>query len=323
MLEKALPPTKKPFSFLLAFVATTCLLGFGATTVCAQNQGTQQFTTTINGATIAYSITGASGTPILLIHGYPLNGDLFEKQRQALSASYEVITMDVRGFGNSVAPDTQGTYDLYASDALALLDYLNIPQAIIGGHSMGGGIVTRLYQLAPTRFLGLILNDAAVMPPPTVEQNMWRGYQRQATEMGANVLFLPLLLPEFLTGHTRATRPALVVKVSNQVRAASLNGLIGGAHALETRPDLRPVFPTITVPTLILYGQEDSLTPMEQAQMISSEIPGSTLAIIPGASHGVIREAAGQANAVIASWLSSNFGTATITSQAAKNADID
>ncbi len=206
---------------------------------------------------------------------------------------------------------------------LALLDQLNIQQAIIGGHSMGGAVTLRMYQLAPQRFLGMILNDAAAMPPPTVEQAMWRGYQRQAREMGANVLFLPLLLPEFLTGATRNARPSLVTKVSDQVRAASLNGLIGGAHALETRPDFRPEFATITVPTLLLWGEEDSLTPMEQAKLISSEIPNQTLVIIPGASHGVIREAASEANAAISSWLTNNFGGTATPAQAARPEQAD
>ncbi len=298
--------------FFLPLLAAACFLALGANNAVAQNQGTQQFTASINGATIAYTITGASGTPIVLIHGYPLDGDLFERQRQALSATNEIITVDLRGFGKSIAPDSNGTIDIYANDVLALLDQLNIQQAIIGGHSMGGAVTLRMYQLAPQRFLGMILNDAAAMPPPVAEQFMWRGYQRQATEMGANVLFIPLLLPEFLTGATRATHPALVAQVSDQVRAASLNGLIGGAHALQTRPDFTSEFATITVPTLLLWGQEDSLTPMEQAQMLNSEIPHPTLVIIPGASHGVIREASGKANAAISSWLASNFGgTAT------------
>ena len=103
----------------------------------------------------------------------------------------------------------------------------------------------------------------------------------------------------------------MVAAVTDQIKAASTNGLIGGAHALQTRPDFTSLFSTIAVPTLILYGQEDSLTPMEQAKKLHTMISGSQLTIIPGATHGVIREAATEANAVILSWLSSNFSGST------------
>lgn len=289
-------------------VVLTCLAGVGgAATLRAQDQGTQRFTAAVNGAQIAYSVTGANGPTVVLIHGYPLNGDLFEKQRRALSAaSFRVITVDLRGFGGSVAPDEQGSVDLYADDVLALMNQLGIGRAIIGGHSLGGAITLRLYQRAPERFLGMILNDAAAFPPPVVEQFTWRGYQQQARELDPSS-FVPLLLPEFLTGATRDTRPNVVAKVQNQILAASRNGLVGGARALETRPDLRLVLFNVTVPTLILEGQEDSLTPMEQAATLNRAIPGSTLVVVPGASHGVIREAAAAANAAILDWLGRSF----------------
>ena len=293
--------TKKALSHLPC-VVLACLLGCGTSAARAQDQGTQSSIADINGARIAYTITGASGPTIVLIHG-----NLFEKQRRALSAaSYRVITVDLRGFGDSTAPDDQGSIDLYVDDVLALLDRLGVSQAIIGGHSMGGAITLRLYQRAPGRFLGMILNDAAALAPPIVEQFMWRGYQEQTRQLDPSSV-VPLLLPEFLTGLTRSTRPTLVTKVTNQILAASRNGLVGGAHALETRPDLRGVFGNITVPTLILEGEEDSLTPMEQAVGLNRAIASSTLTIIPGASHGVIREAAAASNAAILDWLARNF----------------
>ena len=307
----------------LSLLALLCLSGFGVLRSHAQTAPTQRFTAAINGAQIAYTITGDAPETILLIHGYPLNGDLFAKQRRGLSARYRVITLDLRGFGGSVAPDDQGTIDLYARDVLGLLDQLGIQQAIIGGHSMGGAITLRLYELAPERFRAMFLNDAAAFPPPTVEQNMWIGYQQQAREPGGAASLLPLLLPEFLTGDARATRTSLVRKVSQQVLAASVNGLVGGAHALQTRPDFSTTFPNINVPTLILYGQEDSLTPMEQGQMLHTAIAGSELVIVPGASHGVIRQQPGVATAAILDWADRNLDGASATPQATPATSAD
>lgn len=283
---------------LLPLLAAS-LLSLGA--FSAQAQTTQRYTAAINGAQIAYTITGDAAETLLLIHGYPLNGELFAKQRKGLSARFRVVTVDLRGFGDSVAPDNQGTIDLYAQDVLALMDQLGIAQAVIGGHSMGGAVTLRLYELAPTRFRAMILNDAAAFAPPVVEQNMWIGYQQQAPVLGGASL-VPLLLPEFLTGADRNSRPGLVQKVSEQILAASVNGLVGGAHALQTRPSFSTTFPTITVPTLIIYGEEDSLTPMEQAKRLNVAITGSELVIVPGATHGVIREQPGVANKAILDW---------------------
>ena len=294
---------------ILPLIAVLLFLGLSATNAEGQFARTRKYILNdINGASIYYTITGIRGEPIVLIHGYPLNGDLFERQRRVLGFANTVITVDLRGFGRSTAPDDQASIDLYASDVLTLLDRLNIQKAIIGGHSMGGAVVLQMYQRDPNRFRGMILNDAAAFPPPTIEQFLWRGYQQQSREMGAASL-VPILLPEFLTGRTRNERPELVTTVTDLILAASVNGLVGGAKALETRPDFRPLFPTISVPTLLLYGEEDSLTPMEQAKMLDMMIPNSELNIVRGATHGVIREEADIANTVILDWLNRNFST--------------
>lgn len=254
----------------------------------------------INGARIFYTSTGR-GEPLILIHGYPLSGELFKRQRERLSRRFRVITIDLRGFGRSVAPDEQGSIDIYANDVLALMDFLNIKKAIIGGHSMGGITTLNMYRRAPSRFKGMILIDTTAAPPPTVEQFQWRGYAQQSREMGAESL-LPLLLPQFLTGDTRLSRPRLTMDVSDIIRQASLNGLVGGANALAERQDLRSVLPTITVPTLILFGLEDPLTSFEVGQMLRAGISDSLLALIPNASHAAILERAQEANAVIRFW---------------------
>ena len=93
----------------------------------------------MNGAHIAYTAVGR-GAPILLLHGYPLSGELFARNRDALAAAgYRVITLDHRGFGNSTAPEGEsGPIQTYARDALAVMDQLGVQKAIIGGISMGG-----------------------------------------------------------------------------------------------------------------------------------------------------------------------------------------
>lgn len=130
---------------------------------------TREGSAEINGATIHYTVSG-QGSPILLIHGYPLSGELFSRNRVALSGSHQVITMDLRGFGQSSAPVSDpGSLQSYARDALGLLDTLNIQKAVIGGMSMGGPVVFEMYRAAPERFSGMILIDTVANPASLVE----------------------------------------------------------------------------------------------------------------------------------------------------------
>lgn len=100
---------------------------------------------TENGADInIYSQDHGSGQPVVLIHGYPLNGDSWERQeRMLLRAGYRVITYDRRGFGRSDKPTTGYDYDTFAADLDALLGHLDLTNIVLGGFSMGSGEVTR------------------------------------------------------------------------------------------------------------------------------------------------------------------------------------
>ena len=167
-----------------------------------------------------------------------------------------------------------------------------------------------MYQIQPTRIQAILLNDPAALPPPITEQYTWRGYAAESAMYGSDPL-IPSLLPQFLTGFDRATKPDLVIDVSNLILAASSNGLIGGADALAKRPDFTALFPTISVPVLLLYGQEDPLTPIEQANQLGAVIPLSTLVVVPKASHAVIREKSEAANGAILSWLSASVFPST------------
>ncbi|WP_309572666.1 alpha/beta hydrolase, partial [Deinococcus sp.] len=154
------------------------MAGLAAGTAQAGGAGMpmQQGMLDVNGAQIHYVSVG-TGTPMLLIHGYPLSGELFARNRDALAAAgYRVITIDLRGFGQSSAPASDpGSLKTYAMDALAVMDQLNVPKAIIGGMSMGGPIAFEMWRTAPERFSGLILIDTLANPAGIVEQNIWKG----------------------------------------------------------------------------------------------------------------------------------------------------
>lgn len=254
----------------------------------------------INGARIYYEVAG-SGAPMLLIHGYPLSSDLYRDQRSELSKRYQVITPDLRGFGKSTAPDDDASLSVYAKDMLGLMDKLGIQKAIIGGHSMGGMTVIEMYKQAPERFSGMILIDTAAIPAPIANAEWWKGFAEQGREKGVASI-VPLLVPNMLTGKARMNNMPLVTYMENMIKAASVNGVVGGGKALAERPDNTGVLSTIRVPTLIIVGVEDTLTPMAIAKSMNQAIPNSKLEIIDGGSHAVIIEESKRANKAIMKW---------------------
>ncbi|WP_293910679.1 alpha/beta hydrolase [Deinococcus sp.] len=264
--------------------------------------GRQQGMLDVNGAQIHYVSVG-SGTPMLLLHGYPLSGELFARNRDTLAAAgYRVITIDHRGYGISTAPSNDpGSLETYAKDALAVMDKLNVSKAIIGGMSMGGPITFEMYREAPERFLGMILIDTLANPAGIVEQNLWKGMAQKAVTYGPQSL-APELLKDMLTGQTRMNRPTDAKVLSAIVSQASVAADVAGAKVLATRPDSIPTLKTITVPTLIIEGLEDTVYPPEFSLKMQQNIPNAKLVIIPGAAHAAVFEKASAANAAIIDW---------------------
>ncbi len=252
------------------------------------------------GAQIFYQVTG-TGVPLVLIHGYPLSGALFTYQQAGLAGSFQVITLDLPGFGRSTATSGSASTAYYAQAVLALLDHLGITKAVIGGHSMGGIITEELYREAPQRFAGMILIDTVAMAAPTVEHAEWIGYGVQATEQGVPSI-LPNIVPMLLTGNTLLNSPGVGTAIDDIIAEASVAGLQGGAETLVLRSDYTSLLPTIAVPTLVLEGVDDAVYPFPIAQQIQASIKGSTLALIPNAAHVSIFEQPTAANQAIISW---------------------
>ncbi len=255
-----------------------------------------------DGARIYYEVHG-EGEPMVLVHGYPLNGGLFRDNVGPLSEQYQVITVDLRGYGQSETPNNEGSVATYASDVLAVMDAAGVEQAIIGGMSMGGPIVFEMYRQAPERFRGMILNDTIAAGASPAEAGLWRGVAEQIQESGVSSL-VDFLLPDMLTAETRMDNPELAEYLGSLIEQASEDAALAGASALETRPDSAATLTDITVPTLILTGIDDTLYPYEVAQSMNEGILNSELVLLPGAAHAAIIEAADEANTAILEWAS-------------------
>ena len=258
-----------------------------------------------DGAEIFVSESG-TGPALVLLHGYPLSGALFEGVRDTLDDAYRVVTIDHRGYGNSTTPGAVDSVVPYASDALAVLEQLGIESAVIGGMSMGGPILFEMYRQAPEVFDGAILIDTNHLPANEIEQGIWNGtLDTLRADGGAVGDIVPFLMPNMLTGETRlVTSPAQPDYLTAAMEQASLDGAIGGAIALRDRPDSSGTVASMDIPVLVLVGQEDTLYPVAISQAMADAAPQAEIVVIPGAAHAAIFEKPDESAQAILDWMS-------------------
>lgn len=233
---------------------------------------------------MAYDEAG-SGILILFIHGYPLNRRMWQPQIDALSQDVHVIAPDLRGHGDSTP--TEGVYsmDLLAEDCARLLDTLNITQKIVlCGLSMGGYISFAFARKFPHRLAALVLT-ATRAAPDTEEGKLNR--QRSialAREQGIAPI-IESMIARVLSPVTLQNNPDLVETVRQIMHQTSLQAVLGDLQGMMERIDSRPFLKQISVPTLIIHGQDDSLIPVEEAKAMQAAIPDCRLLILENAAH--------------------------------------
>ena len=241
--------------------------------------------TTAGGVNLNYTDTDGTGTPVLLLHAFPLHSGMWEPQVEALGERYRIIAPDLKGFGDSDAPEHPSSYsmDAYADELAALLDELSVERAVVVGLSMGGYIALAMTRRRPDAIAALVLADtrAEADPPEGVEKRT--NQQNQVREQGTSGL-IEALPNALLGGTTRAKKPD-VVKTVTELMDNPAAGFIGALEAMKNRPDSTGQLASITLPTLVIVGEEDTLTPPEAARRLHEGIAGSRLAVLPEAGH--------------------------------------
>jgi 3-oxoadipate enol-lactonase len=247
----------------------------------------------VDGLSLFYHDEGA-GEPIVLIHGFPLSSEMYQPQRAALSSRFRVITPDLRG--------TDGySIEAYADDIVALLDELGIGQAIVGGMSMGGYVLLALLRRHPERVKGVMLIDTRAEADTEEGRSNRRKMIEQARSEGA-VPIADSMLPKMLTERTREERPELAQFMREMMTTIPIEGIVGALESLMARPDSTDLWPQIAVPTLIIVGSDDPITPPAIAAAMHSAIRDSQLVIIPDAAHAANLERPDEVNAAIMAW---------------------
>ncbi len=250
--------------------------------------------------TLSHSSTG-EGMPVVLLHAFPFSSEMWRPQL-SLANTFRIITPDLPGFGDSPAlanPTTEAMADAVA----ALLDDLQLTDPVVlGGCSMGGYVALAFAGKYPQRLRGLLLSDTkADADDDAAKAGRDKMIAAADTLTGESVI--AALLPKQLSNTTRDNRPTVVDEVKRIGAAQSVAGIVAAQKAMRDRPDSRPVLGQIRVPTLVVVGEHDPITPPAVAKAMAAAIPGSRLEVIPTAAHLPNLEASSEFNTVVRGWL--------------------
>jgi 3-oxoadipate enol-lactonase len=252
--------------------------------------------------TISFDDVG-TGLPVVLLHAFPLSRAMWAPQLEALHDSHHVIAPDLRGFGGSAAFTETPSLDRMADDVAELLDELHIRERIVlGGLSMGGYVAFAFARRHTNRLRALILADTkAEADDAEGKANRDRLIAFAAQHTGHEVL--EQMLAKLVGPETRTQRPAVVESIREIAASQTSAGIIGALQAMRDRPDSGPSLAAIAVPTLVVVGEQDALTPPSLAETLAARIRGARLERIAGAGHLANLEKPAEFNAAVRSFL--------------------
>jgi pimeloyl-ACP methyl ester carboxylesterase len=238
---------------------------------------------TVNGVSLVVEVRG-HGPAVLFIHGYPVDHSIWSHQLTTLEGWCR-IAPDLRGMGQSDAPDLGYSMETYAADLAALLDLLGVEQAVLVGHSMGGYIAFEFLRWWRNRVRGLVLVDSRAESDTLEGKRNRDSAAAMAREQGAEAI-ADAMLGRILGRTTQADAPAIVERVRTLMAASPVAGLVGALAAMRERPDSTSLLPELDgLPTLVIVGDEDELTPPAQARAVADAVPGASLVVIRSAGH--------------------------------------
>jgi non-heme chloroperoxidase len=271
------------------------------------------YVTTKDGAKIFYKDWG-TGQPVVFSHGWPLNADAWDVQMLFLQQKgYRVIAHDRRGHGRSSQTGTGNDMDTYADDLAAVIDELDLKDAVLVGHSTGGGEISHYVGSHGTKRVKKMVLISAVPPlmlkteanPIGLPKEVFDGI-RANTAGNRSQFFKDLALPFY--GYNRPNAKVVQGVIDEFWREGMLGSVLGEYECIKqfSEVDYTADLRKIDVPTLILQGDDDQIVPIDASGRKSVEIiKNATLKVYPGASHGMCTTEADKVNADLLAFLQS------------------
>ena len=254
-------------------------------------------------AEIAYWILG-NGLPVVLLHPFPANHEFWIPVAEELSSRYRLILPDVRGHGESEIGDGPATMAKHAADLRRVMEDAQVGHAPIIGVSIGGYILFEFWRRHRDRVAALGLFNTKA-PADNVEARAGRLQAANDVVERGTEPFLQSMVPRLLGKTTLETRPDLVAGALGMMRQMSPEDIAQVQRGMAERPDSIDTLKTINVPTLLVTGDEDILTGINEAELMRRHISGSQLRVIAKAGHYSPWEQPAEASRLIRQFLDS------------------
>jgi len=239
--------------------------------------------TNLNDITITYSDEGI-GLPVIFLHAFPLNQTMWDDQSSELKKHCRVVTLDLRGFGQSSAPPGPYSMDQMAADVRGLMSVLDIEKAVLVGLSMGGYIALAFYRNYPEAVRALVLADTRASAD-THEARLRRLKSADKAETVGSRAIADDMVPMLVGRTTLESRASIVERVRSMIEANSPQGIAGAQRAMAVRRDSTYILAGVDFPVLIMVGSEDTLTPIVEAESLRNGIAGARLCLVEDAGH--------------------------------------
>lgn len=236
-------------------------------------------------------IESGTGTPLVLLHAFPLDARMWNGTRALLEDQFRVIMPDQRGLGESAsgdAPESTGSdvdMDALAADVIALLDLLDLNEVILGGCSMGGYVTMAVLRQAPERVAGVVLANTKAEADTDEQAATRRTTADRAEREGIKGWLAENTVPNVLSRTTQDQHPELVASVSEMIASQPPSGVAMAQRAMARRPTSVDTLRGCASPVLVVAGDEDTLVPQEQAQALAAIPAAAELTMLPGVGH--------------------------------------
>jgi pimeloyl-ACP methyl ester carboxylesterase len=210
---------------------------------------------------------------------------MWRGQIDELSEDFHVLAPDLRGFGGSDISPGLVSMQQFADDLASLLDQRGIRQSIIFcGLSMGGYIAWQFWRRHVDRLSRLILCDTRAAADTTEAAQARCETARRVLQEGTAFL-AETMIPKLFSERTRLQNRSIVAATRRSIEMAPRTGVAAALCGMAERADATPWLPDIQIPTLVLCGQQDAISPVAEMQAIADAIPGAEFAVIPACGH--------------------------------------
>jgi 3-oxoadipate enol-lactonase len=227
---------------------------------------------------------GGHRPPLILVHGFPLDGRMWEQQQEALAVDRRVLVPDLRGFGRSPLPKEAHTIEDHARDIADFMDAHAVSRGVVCGFSMGGYVALAFASLFPWRLSGLVLADTKAGSDLGQARDVRTASAHRVLGEGLTFLADDMLF-KLLTEQTLATDEDLARRIWSLMVSQRREGVASALLAMRDRPDRTDLLPRIDSHALVVVGSEDVITPPREGRKLAELLPHGRYVEIPEAGH--------------------------------------